>query len=388
LRSTSITETILSERIDELPDRFDGCQLHSTLTIEGKIPDIIGISPQDRIIAIEAKGDSDIRKGIGQAAHYRQGVHESFLAAERDAVSEYKDTALSCGLGVFGVANEVNQHNPVKNIGAVNLERTRRALAVKSSRFKSAKTTIPSMSRPENSFFPLLAIQEKSPDQTLSISECKEAIESNPDGWRQSSSAISLAETLRLIERPQPSELRITDVGRSGYYLLKGLMEKSETDNLYSFVSQLKSNRILHNAWPEISAFLRDRYLSFPDVRLLTYVLATHDGNRAELSHILAETALASPDTYLNLFCGRGKEKEFRELLEDDFPSTSDENFRKRILELASSNALYNFVYQIRTIGILDEESEAVHQSKELEIGTFHWKWDSEMIGELGGRMQ
>lgn len=358
------------------------------MTIEGRIPDIIGTTPQNRLFAIEVKGTKDIRKGIGQAAYYRQGVHESYLAAKADAVEEFEDTALSCGLGIIPIDQDPNVpidiRDPIKNVGATKLERTLRALAVKTSRFESAHTTFPSMSRPENAFFPLLAIQEKSSNGSLDLSVCKEAIKENPDGYSQANAAISLGRTLRLVEKPQRDQVRMTDSGRACYYLIKGLADEHPEDTIYRYVSELKRNRILHKAHPEITAFLRDRYLAVPDVRLLTHVLASYDGTQAELSRILAEIALASPDTFLNLFCGRGMEEDFRELVEDRQISAEEESFRESILGLTSSNSLYNFVYQIRTIGLLAEESDAVHQSKDLEIGKFTWTWEPGRVGRTG----
>jgi len=378
-----------SNRVDRLESRFENCSMNNTMTIEGRIPDIIGVSPQNHVIAIEAKGESDIRKGIGQGAHYRQGVHKSFLAADADALEEFEDTALSCGLGAISVtSNDVVVTQPPKNIAATKLEQTRRALSVKTSRFESAQTTFPSMTRPENAFFPLLAIQEQSANGALSLSDCKEAIKTNPDGYQQASSAISLACTLQLVRKPTRDRVEITDSGRSCYYLLKGLAGPDSIDDVYQYVSGLKQNRILHNENPEITSFLRDRYLSVPDIRLLVYVLASYDGNKGELSRILSEIALASPDTFLNLFCGRGMGSEFRDLVEDRRPSVDDEKFRSEILDLTSSNALYNFVYQIRTIGILDEDTDAVHQSADLEIGEFYWHWDRNMVGQMEGDLR
>jgi hypothetical protein len=165
---------------------------------------------------------------------------------------------------------------------------------------------------------------------------------------------------------------------------MAGLVGSKNPDELYRFIGELKNKRYLYKHSPEIAAFLRDRYLSIPDVRLLMYVLASHKGDSAELSQILAETALSSPDAFLNLFCGRGQDSRFRGLIEESRrKDASDTRFRENIIELTSPNTLYNFLYQIRHIELLTEGTQPVHQNDEIKIGSHRWEWNPEMIGEL-----
>jgi hypothetical protein len=387
--------------LEEMTSSLENCRINRTITIGRRVPDIIGFTNQREIFAVEVKGEGAIRKGIGQAAHYRQGVHISYLAASDFSLIEFQETALSCGLGVFSVndSGEITEEKPVTNIGATDIDRTRRALAVKTSRLQSAQTSFPPTTRPEKALLPVVAIisqdggnarlGDTGGEYVLSDERCEEIIRENEITFNQPRNAISLAMTLQLIQKseagPGGSFLEVTDVGKSSFYLLSGLVESRDDTDMYEFISSLKYKKYVYKDLPELAAYFRDRYLSIPDIRLLVYVLASHEGSEAELSLMLAETALASPDAFLNLFCGRGEEEKFRRLIENSRPDPEDLEFRRNILELASSNALYNFLYQIRTIGLLTEGTQPVHQDdKNIEIGDYHWEWNSKLIGELG----
>lgn len=58
----------------------------------------------ESLIAVEAKGEKDLLKGLQQAELYQNGVQRSFLAAPRTALSgSLLDIARSKGIGVLGV---------------------------------------------------------------------------------------------------------------------------------------------------------------------------------------------------------------------------------------------------------------------------------------------
>ena len=134
----------------------------------------------------------------------------------------------------------------------------------------------------------------------------------------------------------------------------------------------------------EVAAFLRDRYLSIPDVRLMVQVLAAHDGNSAELSHILAEMATEAPEVYLNLFIDYRHEDDFKELMEGADVDADDVEFQKQVLSYASGDALYNFNRQLIHVGILTAEADYVHQDDERVRGHFFWHWDPDIVGDIG----
>lgn len=69
------------------------------------IPDIIGLTPQGYIFAVEVKGERDLKKGRGQADMNRNGVYMSFLAADEDAIRPHRPS-LRSQIGVIGVGKD------------------------------------------------------------------------------------------------------------------------------------------------------------------------------------------------------------------------------------------------------------------------------------------
>lgn len=395
-----------SDQIHRLPERFENCGFNSTIRIESRIPDIIGFTPQKDIFAIEVKGDDGVRKGIGQAAHYRQGVHRSYLAAEAESIQEFRETALACGVGVYQVTPSTVHppEEPNKNIAATKLNKTRRELAVKTSGFTSAGKAFASTTRPVNAFLPVIYLVNSSKNSETRGSETEYInwVAQHPNGVGRGTSrhVLSLAKTLQLVRSAGNSDLQLTEIGRCGYSLLRGRIEllpqgalgldssqlpADSDDLLMIYLSNLKSRgkKKLYQSDSEIAVFFRDRYVSIPDVRFFIHILATHQGSRAELSLILAKVAIESPDVFLNLFVDSSSKDEFKQLMEDAGSAPEDQEFRTALLALASRDYLYNFIYQIWHIGILQDGTQPVHQNDELEMGKFYWEWDERLVGEL-----
>jgi len=389
---------------DELADELGNCGTNTTITIGRRVPDVIGFTPDEDIFAMEAKGDDNLRKGIGQAAHYRQGVHKSYLAAEVSALDEFADTALSCGLGVIPAAEsgvrEAQVEEPVENVGATKLNRTRRALTVKTSRFEPDSSPIPSTTRPENALLPVIAIEKEG--RNLTESELEAVYRDSPQGLSTVGHSATLAQTLRLVTKVR-DEYQSTDVGKMAYLLLHGVVEtlpngylelsSSQEDSIqeqmFRTIGKFKNegqyqNRKLYTLSPELAAFLRNQYMTIADIRLLTHILAFHDDTRIELSRAMALIALESPDAFLGLFCGSGKEDDFRSLVEDENPTVDDRGFRENLLRVAGSNSLYNFLYQIWNVGILRDGTDAVHQNDDLVVDEYYLEWNRDSISRLG----
>lgn len=388
---------------EELAERLENCGVNTAIRIGTRIPDIIGFTPSEDIFAIEAKGGGDLRKGIGQAAHYRQGVHKSYIAAMPSDLREFGDTALSCGLGIFPVGNQGVRssgiEHPVENIGATKLNRTRRALSVRTSRFDPQSNPIPSTTRPENALLPVIAIKQEG--NPLSDEDLSTIYEQSPQGLSTVMHSATLARTLRLVTKTD-EKYHLTDIGDMAYLLLSGVVDHPPSikyleiedtdpvhDQMFKILGAIKKdgqyqNSKLYEHSTEIATFLRNQYMNIADIRLLTYILASYRGTRIELSKAMALVALESPDAFLGLFCSSGKEDEFRDLVEDEDLSVDDPEFQEDLLDIAGSNSLYNFLYQIWNVGILTEGTDAVHQDDDLIRNEFYWEWDSDVVGRLG----
>jgi hypothetical protein len=403
-----------NQEVNKLPDRLDDCGLNGTIRIGRRTPDIIGYDSDSEIFAIEVKGSGDPRKGIGQAAHYRRGVHKSYLAAPEEDLDEFKDTIFSCGIGAYFANREdsgdiqIETEDPVENVGATELTKTQRALAIKTSDYQSDRSAFSSSTMPLNAFLPVIMIERHSTESVLRKDQCVDYITDHEHGLGRTTSAHSfaLARTLQLIEveSRNPVRLRVTDVGRMGYYMLKGKVDEfsdwkygidqsdipDEVDErILSYLAELKGNsqykgKRVYQSDSEVAAFLRDRYLTVPDIRVLTKVLSSYDGNEAELSRILTEIAMDTPDVFVNLFVVSDREREFQELIEESQLDPESESIQESILGLASPDYLYNFVSQLIHVRILNADAEPVHQSEERNRGSHHWAWDESIIGDLG----
>lgn len=387
----------------KLAGRSENCGENTAIRIGRRIPDVIGFTPSDDIFAIEAKGEDDLRKGIGQAAHYRQGVHKSYIAATASSLNEFEDTALSCGLGIFpintsGVDRSRIEH-PVENIGATKLNRTRRALSVRTSRFEPDSVSIPSTTRPENALLPVISIKQES--GPLSDEEMNDIYRESPQDLSIAMHSLALAQTLDLVNKVD-NKYHLTDIGNMSYLLLTGLIDNPPSikyldfdqsddthEKMFKLVGAIKKsgqykNTKLYEHSTELATFLRNQYMNIADVRLLCYILARYKDDNIELSEAMALVALESPDAFLGLFCSSGKEYEFRKLVEESDTSIEDPEFQDSLLNMAGSNSLYNFLYQIWNVGILSEGTDPVHQDAELVRGEFYWEWNADVIGKLG----
>jgi hypothetical protein len=368
----------------ECPD----CELNDSITIAGRTPDIVGILGRNELIAVEAKGDEDIRKGIGQATDYRQGVHKSYLAAEVSALNTFDDAAHAAGVGAIPVEqsgvidSQLRAPNP--QIAGSKIDSTRRAVALKTTEFESGRFVFPSMYRPENALLPVLAIGIKGESQKLSITDCKELIrDSNANYGQAPENPIRLAKTLQLVQENAKSNLQLTDYGQCSYRIVLGLhsqVTRAANTNIgidSEFTIDTIDNYRDHDA---LIAFLRDRYLATPPIRLLVRILAEQENSRMEVSQILSAITHESPDVFSALFCR--DDTELRALLNDT--SVSGHEFRRQLLDLTMVTYLYNFVNQLQVIGILSDDSDKTDSTQDLELGELYWEWNPDQIGVIG----
>jgi len=402
-----VDSTYGPEKIDELPQRLENCELNSTIRINRRIPDIIGFTPDEEIFAVEVKGEDDIRKGIGQAAYYRQGVHKSYLVADDESLAEFEETALSCGIGTYRVSEqEISEPNePNQNVAATQLNKTRRSLAVRTSGFEVQGGGFSSITMPANALLPVIYLsREETPDEAEG-SDYRDWVDAHEDGLNSSTArhTLSLSDTLQLIESTR-NGLALTETGKSGYLILRGLIEtvpphsfgldqnqtvKSVTDRMMKLLNHARKagrrRTKLHQDYPQIATFLRGQYLSIPDVRMLTKVLSQLSGTEADLAEVMSRFAAEAPDTFLNLFVRSSEIHTFEEVMRNSDIDVESAEFTDFILDIASPDYLYNFTYQLWHAGILREGTEPVHQSTDkVERGEFSWAWDKDLIGDFG----
>lgn len=364
------------------------CGLNDSITIAGRTPDIVGILGRDELIAVEAKGDTHIRKGIGQATDYRRGVHKSYLAADAPALAPFEDAAHAAGVGTIRindhgvVSSRIQAPNP--QIAGTEIDSTRRALALKTSAFESGRFNFPPMYRPENALLPVLAIILEGDGKQLSVEACKSAIrDSGAEYAKAPGNPIQLAKTLQLVEQDTQGTLRVTEYGQCGYRIVTGLQSTvpCQPDRKRDASSHLSIDSIdEYRDQDALIAFLRDRYLATPPIRLLTRILADQEDSRMEVSKILSIITRESPDVFRAIFCR--DDATLRALLNNT--SLSDREFRQQLLDLTMVTYLYNFVNQLQVIGILSKKSDKTDSNQDLQVGELYWEWDPEQIGLIG----
>ena len=79
-------------------------------------PDLVGqLSDGETLLAVEAKGTSNITKGLAQAQYYQEGFHISCFAAASTAIGDWTlDFARQHNLGLLSVSDSVQiAHWPV-----------------------------------------------------------------------------------------------------------------------------------------------------------------------------------------------------------------------------------------------------------------------------------
>jgi hypothetical protein len=406
-----------SEMVSELPEKLHNCGVNDAIRIGRRKPDLIGYNENGEILAIEVKGDGDPRKGIGQAAHYRVGVHRSYLAAPESALDEFRGTIKSCGIGMFSVDPAlvedgqpagVSKIDPVENLAATQLNKTRRALAIKTSGFETERDAFSSSTMPLNALLPVISIGiNDGTRQSIPLSDCVQTIVDHEDGLGKNTfdHAVSLSRTLQLTEIHHTDVGRViglTELGQLTNLLLKGRVNSigqwslgldqnqlpdGDYDTALRYLKKLKYKRSpVYEHDPEIAAFLRDRYLSIPDVRVLVQALAEIDGESAELSEVLAEVAMEAPDVFINLLLDSRRVDDFQQLVEDSGGDLSSPELRRKLLDMSSPDYMYNFVRQLTHVHILHGGNNSVHQEDhdDLEIGDCSWTWKREIVGEIG----
>ncbi|MDT3433243.1 hypothetical protein [Haloarcula sp. 1CSR25-25] len=240
------------------------------------------------------------------------------------------------------------------------------------------------MYRPENALLPVLAIALRGESQQLSIEECKAAIrDSDPEYAEAPGNPIRLAKTLQLIDQDAQGTLRLTDYGQCGYRIVAGLhgaVARSADANDAVHPDLAIDTIDAHRGNDALIAFLRDRYLATPPIRLLVRILADQENSRMEVSQLLSAITYESPDVFNALFCR--DDTGLRALLNDT--SLSDCEFRRQLLDLTMVTYLYNFVNQLQVIGILSEGSDKTDSTQDLQLGELYWEWDPDQIGAIG----
>ena len=340
---------------DTYADVLDRCESHQ-ITIGGRYPDVLGFTNSDRVFAVEVKGSGGLLRGIGQALTYQQGAHVSYLAAAEDAVTQHTDLLQSKGVGVIGATeNGVSKwsspptsesHEQVVDIEGQLSVRLRRSDI-------SGDIASLSLAQPLNYLAPVVAIAKHGP---LAGDELVDVL-SDEYGFGAGKSAQQSALSLGLLRRDDRYSL--TDQGELAATVLRG-SGIATLEKLDAVKSEVRLSTVVEEHQP-LAILLRNCYERHPEFRLLLDALRK-EGPRIHFPDLLRRLVHEYPNVFLNTFCTQSGRTRARELIEAGQVSRIYEN-EMIWKDIIRTNVLFNFVQQLKHIGILAAETRS-HSGK------------------------
>lgn len=351
------------ERYADVLNRFESHQI----TINGRYPDVLGFTNTDRVFAIEVKGSSGLLRGIGQALTYQQGTHVSYLAAAKDVVGQHTDLLRSKGVGVIGATESgvaqwaspptAESHEQVVDIEGQLSVRLRRSDI-------SGDIAGLSLAQPLNYLAPVVAVDQHGPlaSDELVDTPAEEYSFGAGKSARQGASSLGLLYS--------DNRYTLTDQGELAATVLRGY-GVSTIQNLDAVKSEVGRSTVIEEHRP-LAILLRNCYERHPEFRLLLDALRK-EGPVIQFPDLLRRLVHEYPNVFLNTFCTQSGRTRARELIEAGGVSRiyEEEAVWKDVIR---TNVLFNFVQQLKHIGILAAETRS-HSGKISEYDAEAKPW-------------
>ena len=340
----------------KLYDKYDS---HS-ITIDSYKPDIIGYTPSDRVFAIEVKGKGDLRKGLGQAISYQRGVDQVYLAADKTKVTQIEDLALDKGVGIFKIdcdRNEVSQKHPSATEMKDLLYNTRHQLENMFMTVSQRSRLLPNYADPLNQLMPVVAVAGHNRTTT---SEIRDLVEETDYPYQSAyKRMIGLAEYLGMVYEKNNTH-QLTQQGDMGWLLLQGYGVKSVSE-----LVSLKQRESLYKIHPQIATYLRNRYQSNPDFRILLNVLYRHSGEDLSIQKLCKVLIDNYPNTFLNIVYSNSNNQKVPTVIEQ---GRGEEiyNSPEMLRQTIHSQFISNTVSQFKNLGVLEEKTPTIEPKSEL----------------------
>jgi hypothetical protein len=351
---------------DTYGDVLDRCESHQ-ITISGRYPDVLGFTNDDCVFAVEIKGSSGLLRGIGQALTYQQGAHVSYLAAAQEAVGQHTDLLRSKGVGVIGATTDGVSHwsSPPTSESHEQVVDIKGQLAVRLRRSDiSGEIATLSLAQPLNYLAPVVAVDQHGP---LAGDELVDVL-AEEYGFGAGKSARQSALSLGLLQRED--QYRLTDQGELAATVLHGYGISTLPD-LDSIKGDVGRSTVFETHQP-LAILLRNCYERHPEFRLLLDALRK-EGPRIHFPDLVQRLVHEYPNVFLNTFCTRAGRTRARELIEAGRIARiyEAETVWKDIIR---TNVLFNFVQQLKHIGIVDPETRS-HSGKISEYDPDEKPW-------------
>ncbi len=331
------------------------CESHQIM-IGGRYPDVLGFTNTDRVFAVEVKGSNGLLRGIGQALTYQQGAHVSYLAAAEEAVGQHAELLRSKGVGVISATESgvtewssppaSESHEQVVDIEGQLSVRLRRSDI-------SGDIASLSLAQPVNYLAPVVAVAQHGP---LAGDEVVDVLADEYE-FGAGKSARQSALSLGLLQRDD--RYTLTDQGELAATVLRGY-GVSTLPELDAIKSEVGRSTVVEEHQP-VAILLRNCYERHPEFRLLLDALRK-EGPSIHFPELLRRLVHEYPNVFLNTFCTRSGRTRARELIEAGRVSRlyEEEAVWKDVIR---TNVLFNFVQQLKHIGILAAETRS-HSGK------------------------
>jgi hypothetical protein len=336
---------------DTYTNVLDRCETHQ-ITIGGRYPDVLGFTHADRVFAVEVKGSSGLLRGIGQAITYQQGAHISFLAASDDTVGQHTDLLQSKGVGVIGATNEgiTRWSNPPTSESHEQVVDIEGQLSVRLRRSDiTGNIASLSLAQPLNYLSPVVAIHQHGP---LAGDELTDIIEDEyyfGAGKQARRSALSLG----LLEGTD--RFTLTNQGKLATTVIRGC-GISTLEDLDAVKKDVRRSTVIAEHQP-LAILLRNCYERHPEFRLFLDALRK-EGPRIYFPELIRRLVHEYPNVFLNTFCTRDGRAQAREIIEaGQISQIYDEEVVWK--DIIRTNVLFNFVQQLKHIGVLDAETRS-----------------------------
>lgn len=341
---------------------------HSNILIPpDSIPDIIGLTPQGYIFAVEVKGERDLKKGRGQADMNRNGVHMSFLAADEDAIRPHRPS-LRSEIGVIGVGKNgsVSWDPPANQKIPGPLSDIRSQLRYQLREQQSiGEITKLNLAHPANFLAPLILAEEhESKWEWRSHDALREEItEETALTGSSADEALRGAMVLNLISVDE--RISVTVEGKIGIDVLQsnGI---STVQELNRFKRDTGRNQSMIEISPSVAIWLRDQFRKHPEFEVLYRVIQDFEPETPITLTDICNVVLAEyPNTFLNLFCTNksASRSRARGLIKENRKGkivTDIETFRT----ILNQNIVQNFTRQLIHIGVLSSQTASTNIPK------------------------
>jgi hypothetical protein len=351
---------------------------HSNILIPpDSIPDIIGLTPEGLVFAVEVKGDRDIKKGRGQALTNLNGVHLSFLAADEEAIRPHRPNLLA-EIGVIGVSEDgtVEWNRPADQNIPGPLPDIRSQLRYQLREQDSiGEITKLNLAHPANFLAPLI-LAEKYESKWVSRSYDAlrdEIINATPLNGRSADEALKGARVLKLISGKD--QVLVTEEGKIGIDVLQS-NEISTIEEINRFKRNTRKSQSMVDISPSVSIWLRDQFRKHPEFEVLYRVIQDFEAETPiPLTDVCDVLLREYPNTFLNLFCtnkstSRSKARRLIKQMEKEKIVTDIDTFR----EILNQNIIQNFTRQLIHIGVLSSRTSSTNISKsEYDPDEFPW---------------